>query len=97
MLYYTRFTSTLATGPRVDPPLPPPSHTARAQSRRTPHLSFFSSLPRYLFGIRPTAPGFVSLAVRPAVGDLQFGSYALPTVRGRVTVSFNQVRYYLHN
>ena len=81
MLYYTRFTSTLATGPRVD----------------SPHTPFFSSLPRYLFGIRPTAPGFVSLAVRPAVGDLQFGSYALPTVRGRVTVSFNQVRYYLHN
>jgi hypothetical protein len=34
------------------------------------------------------SPGFATVAVKPQVGGLKSGKYSLPTVRGRVTVSF---------
>ena len=47
-------------------------------------------VPWFLFGIRATAPGFASVQIRPRVGQLTAGSYALPTVRGTVNVAFSQ-------
>ena len=43
----------------------------------------------YLFGIRPLEPGFALFGIRPQVGDLKFGKFTMPTVKGPVTVSFS--------
>jgi len=55
----------------------------------------WSSSPGYLvvthlFGIRPTAPGFRTLTIKPMVGKLVNGTVSLPTVRGRIGASFQQ-------
>ena len=42
----------------------------------------------YLFGIRPLEPGFALVGIRPQVGDLKFGKFTMPTVKGPVSVSF---------
>jgi alpha-L-rhamnosidase len=44
----------------------------------------------YLFGIRPTLPGFAALSVRPQPGDLEQGRFTMPSLRGPVSVSFAQ-------
>jgi alpha-L-rhamnosidase len=45
-------------------------------------------IPWLLFGLMCTAPGCTELTVRPAVGGLAHGSFALPTVKGPVHCSF---------
>ena len=44
----------------------------------------------YLFGVRPTGPGWSTMAVTPAVGDLESGRMTMPTVRGPVEANFTQ-------
>eukprot|EP00039_Didymoeca_costata_P023297 m.6621 g.6621 ORF g.6621 m.6621 type:complete len:1050 (+) comp3560_c0_seq1:189-3338(+) len=43
----------------------------------------------YLFGIRPTSPGFQTVEIKPQVGTLTHGKYRLPTIRGPISVSFS--------
>ena len=45
---------------------------------------------RWLFGIRPVAPGFASIVVQPQPGSLRWGNATLPSIRGRIAVSFTQ-------
>lgn len=47
-------------------------------------------IPRHLFGVLPAAPGFASLLVRPQPGSLPSGFATVPTLRGPVSVAFNQ-------
>ena len=44
----------------------------------------------YLFGIRPLAPGFATVAIKPQVGTLAAGRYTLPTVLGPIAVHFGK-------
>eukprot|EP01050_Picozoa_sp_SAG11_P022270 SAG11_NODE_4170_length_2028_cov_1.729393_1_plen_258_part_00 len=47
-------------------------------------------IPWYLFGIQPTSPGWKTLAIKPAPGNLTHGHYTLPTLRGPVKADFKQ-------
>ena len=47
-------------------------------------------IPWYLFGIQPTSPGWKTLTIKPAPGNLAHGSYTLPTVKGPVKARFKQ-------
>jgi len=47
-------------------------------------------VPQFFFGVTPTAPGFATLDIRPQPGPVREGSATLPTVRGPVTVAFEQ-------
>jgi hypothetical protein len=46
----------------------------------------------YLFGLRPTSPGFATVQVKPQPGDLASGSYTMPSMQGAITMSFRQQR-----
>jgi hypothetical protein len=48
-------------------------------------------LPRGMFGIRPTAPGFATFDVRPRPGPLARATVSVPTPRGTVAVAFRTV------
>ena len=48
-------------------------------------------IPRYFFGLAPAAPGWAAATLRPQPGPVLSGSANLPTVRGPVSVSFEQV------
>eukprot|EP01051_Picozoa_sp_SAG22_P006450 SAG22_NODE_423_length_10665_cov_7.110543_3_plen_257_part_00 len=47
-------------------------------------------IPWFLFGIQPTAPGWKTLTIKPAPGNLTHGHYTLPTVKGPVKADFKQ-------
>merc|ERR1711957_726245 len=47
-------------------------------------------VPWNLFGIRPITPGFSEVSIRPQPGDLSSGAFTLPSVRGPITVKFEQ-------
>lgn len=47
-------------------------------------------VPRLLFGLAPTAPGWAAASLRPQPGPVLSGSASLPTVRGPVRVGFTQ-------
>jgi hypothetical protein len=47
-------------------------------------------LPRLLLGVLPGSPGFASAAVRPQPGDLGSVSGTVPTLRGPITVAYEQ-------
>ena len=47
-------------------------------------------IPRWLCGIRPTAPGFASFIVEPQPGDLEFFRYVHPTAHGKITVEYHK-------
>ena len=47
-------------------------------------------IPRYFFGVVPTAPGFAAFDVKPQPGPVRSGSASLPTVRGAISLSFDQ-------
>ena len=46
-------------------------------------------IPTGLMGIRPLEPGFGSLRIAPQPGALEWAQITTPTIRGPVTVSFN--------
>lgn len=46
---------------------------------------------RKLMGIEPAEPGFAVVRVKPAPGTLDHAAITVPTVRGEITVSFNNV------
>jgi hypothetical protein len=48
-------------------------------------------IPTGLMGITPLEPGFKKIQIRPQPGDLSFAQIVVPTIRGRVGVSFNNV------
>ena len=47
-------------------------------------------IPWSLFGIQPTSPGFKTLNIKPAPGNLTHGNYTMPTVKGPVKAGFRQ-------
>ena len=47
-----------------------------------------SAIPRWLMGVRPLAPGFGEMLIRPQPGSLTFAEMTLPTIRGAVQVRF---------
>ena len=49
-----------------------------------------AALLRWLFGIRPTTPGFASVIIQPQPGDLPSGNATLPSIRGPIAVAFTQ-------
>jgi hypothetical protein len=46
-------------------------------------------IPRYLMGVRPSAPGFERIRIHPQPGSLEWAEITTPTIRGPVTVRFN--------
>ena len=48
-----------------------------------------SLIPRGLMGINPLEPGFEKILIRPQPGPLAFAEMTMPTIRGAVTVRFN--------
>ncbi|WPJ97275.1 alpha-L-rhamnosidase C-terminal domain-containing protein [Coraliomargarita algicola] len=47
-------------------------------------------IPRQLMGVTPLKPGFEKIQIKPQIGDLEFASLTMPTVRGPVSVSVEQ-------
>ena len=45
-------------------------------------------IPRYLMGIRPLEPGFGRILIQPQPGPLAYAEMTTPTIRGPVTVRF---------
>ncbi len=45
-------------------------------------------IPRYLWGIRPTKPGFAEVKIQPQPGDLTFSEIKFPTIRGSIEAEF---------
>jgi alpha-L-rhamnosidase len=48
-------------------------------------------VPRDMYGIRPTAPGFARFDVRPQPASQTHGSVTVPSVRGAIGVAFHRV------
>jgi alpha-L-rhamnosidase len=47
---------------------------------------------RYLFGLRPTLPGWKNYEYKPNPGGLEFGRLTIPTPKGKLTAEFNKKR-----
>ncbi len=47
-------------------------------------------IPRWLCGIRPTAPGFKEFIVAPQPADLEFFRFVHPTGHGKITVEYHK-------
>ena len=50
-----------------------------------------SIIPRHLMGVRPLTAGFEQILIQPQPGDLDWAELTTPTIRGPVTVWFNNV------
>jgi len=48
-------------------------------------------VPRYLLGVRPLAPGFGKVLVRPMPGPLERAESTIPSIRGRIRISIENV------
>jgi hypothetical protein len=48
-------------------------------------------IPRYLWGIQPTAPGFAEVQIFPQMSNLQKSSITVPTIRGKITGDFRRI------
>eukprot|EP00039_Didymoeca_costata_P005722 m.83920 g.83920 ORF g.83920 m.83920 type:complete len:1143 (-) comp12945_c1_seq2:86-3514(-) len=48
-------------------------------------------IPRLLFGIKALLPGYSRVEIKPQPGTLKSGTITIPTVRGALTASFNNV------
>lgn len=46
-------------------------------------------LPRYVLGVRPTAPGFAKVRIRPQLGDLPWATGSVPTPRGEIQIELD--------
>lgn len=47
-------------------------------------------IPHFLMGVRPLSPGFERILIQPQPGDLARAELTTPTIRGPVTVRFDQ-------
>lgn len=47
-------------------------------------------LPAYILGVKPLAPGFTQIAVRPHPGNLHWAKGTVPTPQGEITVAWEQ-------
>jgi hypothetical protein len=47
-------------------------------------------IPRYLWGIQPTTPGFTTVQIYPQMSNLQNSSITVPTIRGKITGEFRR-------
>ena len=47
---------------------------------------------RYLFGLRPTSPGWQNYEYKPNPGGLEFGKLTIPTPQGSLTAEFSKNR-----
>jgi alpha-L-rhamnosidase len=47
-------------------------------------------VPRDMYGVRPTSPGWRTFTVQPQTGDQEYGSVTVPTVRGTIGVAFQR-------
>lgn len=47
-------------------------------------------IPRFMLGVMPAAPGFAAVLVRPQPGSLAGVSGTVPTIRGPITVQYQQ-------
>ncbi|MCK4989474.1 MAG: alpha-L-rhamnosidase, partial [Bacteroidales bacterium] len=45
-------------------------------------------IPRFLWGIQPTKPGFEELRIQPQLGDLTFSEIKFPTIRGPIEAKY---------
>ena len=48
-------------------------------------------IPRYLWGIQPSRPGFEMVSIKPQMGDLKKSSITLPTLRGQIKGNYTFV------
>ncbi len=48
-------------------------------------------IPRYLWGIRPTKPGFSEVIIQPQVADLSFSEIKFPTIKGAIEAKFKLI------
>jgi alpha-L-rhamnosidase len=46
-------------------------------------------IPRYLMGVRPLQAGFAKILIQPQPASLEKATAAIPTIRGTVSVSFD--------
>ena len=51
-------------------------------------------IPHYLVGVRPLAPGFKRILIKPQPGSLDFFSAMVPTIRGPVSVDLDRTESY---
>ncbi len=47
-------------------------------------------IPRGLWGIKPTKPGFAEVRIQPQLGDLTFSEIKFPTIRGFIEASYKR-------
>lgn len=45
-------------------------------------------IPRFLWGIRPTKPGFAEVRIQPQLGDLTSSEIKYPTIRGPIEATY---------
>ncbi|GLY74321.1 family 78 glycoside hydrolase catalytic domain [Actinoallomurus iriomotensis] len=48
-------------------------------------------IPRDMYGIQPTSPGYATFQIAPQTGNQEFGSVTVPSVKGRIGVAFHTV------
>ncbi len=69
---------------------PPPPATTTPTTTSACSASPAAALLRWLFGVRPTTPGFATVVIQPQPGDLPSGNATLPSLRGPIAVAFTQ-------
>lgn len=45
-------------------------------------------IPAYLWGVRPTTPGFESTVIQPQLSEISYAKITVPTIRGGITAEF---------
>ncbi len=45
-------------------------------------------IPRCMWGIKPTKPGFAEVRIQPQLGDLEFSEIKYPTIRGSIEANY---------
>lgn len=48
-------------------------------------------IPRYLWGIQPTKPGFAEVQIQPQMSDLKYSSITVPTIRGKIKGEYRRL------
>ena len=77
----------LALGLTTTPEKPPPSRTDSHAWAAHPNYGLLATV----LGVRPAAPGFASVVIRPNLGPLQEAEGTMPHPRGEISVSLKRV------
>ena len=48
-------------------------------------------IPRYLWGIQPSSPGFEKVSIKPQMGDLKYSKISVPTLLGQIHGEFQLI------